>query len=431
MSSDHTKIHIWVKNNRLINGGFHSRIASSSVFLKDAIMSSSHRFSWSDPFQLESQLTDDERQVSEAARAYCQERLLPRVTDAFLHETTDRAIFNEMGELGLLGATIPEQYGGAGLNYVCYGLVAREVERVDSGYRSMMSVQSSLVMVPINDFGTEAQKQKYLPKLARGEWVGCFGLTEPNHGSDPGSMITRAKKVPGGYRLSGAKMWITNSPIADVFVVWAKDDAGAIRGFILEKGWKGLSAPAVHGKVGLRASITGEIVMDEVFCPEENAFPEVRGLKGPFTCLNSARYGIAWGALGAAEDCYTRARQYVMDRQQFGRPLAANQLIQKKLADMMTEISLGLQGCLRLGRMKDEGTASVEITSILKRNSCGKALDIARMARDMMGGNGISAEYGVARHLVNLEVVNTYEGTHDVHALILGRAITGIAAFSN
>jgi glutaryl-CoA dehydrogenase len=336
-----------------------------------------------------------------------------------------------MGELGLLGATIPETYGGAGLNYVCYGLVAREVERVDSGYRSMMSVQSSLVMLPIHEFGSQAQKQKYLPKLATGEWIGCFGLTEPNYGSDPGSMITRAKKVAGGYSLSGAKMWITNSPIADVFVVWAKDDAGAIRGFILEKGWKGLSAPAIHGKVGLRASITGEIVMDEVFVPEECAFPDVRGLKGPFTGLNSARYGIAWGALGAAEDCFQRARQYVMDRQQFGRPLAANQLIQKKLADMLTEISLGLQGCLRLGRMKDEGTASVDITSILKRNSCGKALDIARMARDMMGGNGISDEFGVARHLVNLEVVNTYEGTHDVHALILGRAITGIAAFSN
>jgi glutaryl-CoA dehydrogenase len=286
-------------------------------------------------------------------------------------------------------------------------------------------------MLPINEFGTEAQKQKYLPKLATGEWVGCFGLTEPNHGSDPGSMITRARKVAGGYSLSGSKMWISNSPIADVFLVWAKDDEGAIRGFVLEKGWKGLTAPAVHGKVGLRASITGEIVMDEVFCPEENAFPEVRGLKGPFTCLNSARYGIAWGALGAAEDCYLRARQYVLDRQQFGRPLAANQLIQKKLADMVTEISLGLQGCLRLGRMKDEGTASVEITSILKRNSCGKALDIARVARDMMGGNGISDEYGVARHLVNLEVVNTYEGTHDIHALILGRAITGIAAFAN
>jgi glutaryl-CoA dehydrogenase len=388
------------------------------------------RFSWEDPFHLDAQLTDDERQVRDAAHSYCQEKLLPRVTEAFRHEKTDVGIFREMGELGLLGPTIPEAYGGSGLNYVCYGLVAREVERVDSGYRSMMSVQSSLVMVPINEFGSEAQKQKYLPKLATGEWIGCFGLTEPNHGSDPGSMVTRAKKVAGGYSLSGAKMWITNSPIADVFVVWAKDDEGAIRGFILEKGMKGLSAPAIHSKVGLRASITGEIVMDGVFCPEENAFPEVRGLKGPFTCLNSARYGIAWGALGAAEDCYFRARQYVMDRQQFGRPLAANQLIQKKLADMLTEISLGLQGCLRLGRMKDEGTAAVEITSILKRNSCGKALDVARLARDMMGGNGISDEFGVARHLVNLEVVNTYEGTHDVHALILGRAITGIAAFN-
>src|SRR6187455_2293629 len=335
-----------------------------------------------------------------------------------------------MGELGLLGATIPEQYGGGGMNYVSYGVVAREVERVDSGYRSMMSVQSSLVMVPINEFGTEAQKQKYLPKLARGEWIGCFGLTEPNHGSDPGSMITRAKKVPGGYSLSGSKMWITNSPIADVFVVWAKEGED-IRGFVLDKGMKGLSAPAIHGKVGLRASITGEIVMDNVFCPEENAFPEVQGLKGPFTCLNSARYGISWGALGAAEDCWLRARTYVLERKQFGRPLAANQLIQKKLADMQTEITLGLQGCLRLGRMKDEGTASVEITSILKRNSCGKALDIARMARDMMGGNGITDEFGVIRHMVNLEVVNTYEGTHDVHALILGRAQTGIAAFTN
>jgi len=393
-------------------------------------MSASPRFSWEDPFNLDSQLSDDERAVRDAARAYCQERLLPRVTEAFRHEKTDPAIFREMGELGLLGATIPEQYGGAGLNYVCYGLVAREVERVDSGYRSMMSVQSSLVMLPINTFGTEAQKQKYLPKLATGEWIGCFGLTEPDHGSDPASMITRAKKVPGGYSVSGAKIWITNSPFADVFVVWAKDDEGAIRGFILEKGMKGLSAPAIHGKVGLRASLTGEIVMDNVFVPDENAFPDIRGLKGPFTCLNSARYGIAWGALGAAEDCYFRSRQYVMDRQQFGRPLAANQLIQKKLADMLTEISLGLQGCLRLGRMKDEGTASVELTSILKRNSCGKALDVARMARDMMGGNGISDEYGVARHLVNLEVVNTYEGTHDVHALILGRAITGIQAFS-
>jgi glutaryl-CoA dehydrogenase len=393
-------------------------------------MSASTRFSWEDPFNLDSQLTDDERAVRDAAHAYCQERLLPRVTEAFRHEKTDPAIFREMGELGLLGATIPEQYGGAGLNYVCYGLVAREVERVDSGYRSMMSVQSSLVMLPINTFGTEAQKQKYLPKLATGEWIGCFGLTEPDHGSDPASMVTRAKKVPGGYSVSGAKIWITNSPFADVFVVWAKDDEGAIRGFILEKGMKGLSAPAIHSKVGLRASLTGEIVMDNVFVPEENAFPDIRGLKGPFTCLNSARYGIAWGALGAAEDCYFRSRQYVMDRHQFGRPLAANQLIQKKLADMLTEISLGLQGCLRLGRMKDEGTAAVELTSILKRNSCGKALDVARLARDMMGGNGISDEYGVARHLVNLEVVNTYEGTHDVHALILGRAITGIQAFS-
>jgi glutaryl-CoA dehydrogenase len=397
---------------------------------QDPTMASHAKFSWEDPLQLNDQLTEDERAVRDAAHNYCQERLLPRVTEAFRHEKTDRAIFSEMGDLGLLGATIPEAYGGAGLNYVCYGLVAREVERVDSGYRSMMSVQSSLVMVPINEFGTEAQKQKYLPKLARGEWVGCFGLTEPNHGSDPGSMITRAKKVPGGYSLTGAKMWITNSPIADVFVVWAKDDEGAIRGFILDKGAKGLSAPAIHSKVGLRASITGEIVMDEVFCPDENAFPEVRGLKGPFTCLNSARYGIAWGALGAAEDCFTRARQYVLDRKQFGRPLAANQLIQKKLADMLTEISMGLQGCLQLGRMKDAGTASVEVTSIMKRNSCGKALDIARLARDMMGGNGISDEFGVARHLVNLEVVNTYEGTHDIHALILGRAITGIQAFS-
>ena len=387
------------------------------------------QFNWSDPLLLDTQLGEDERMVKEAAAAYCQDKLAPRVLAAFRNESTDPAIFREMGELGLLGATIPAEYGGAGLNYVAYGLIAREVERVDSGYRSMMSVQSSLVMVPIFEFGSEAQKRKYLPRLATGEWIGCFGLTEPNHGSDPGSMITRATKVDGGYALSGAKMWITNSPIADVFVVWAKLD-GAIRGFILEKGWKGLTAPAIHGKVGLRASITGEIVMDEVFVPEENLMPGVQGLKGPFTCLNSARYGIAWGALGAAEDCWHRARQYVLDRQQFGRPLAANQLIQKKLADMQTEITLGLQGCLRLGRMKDEGSAAVEITSIMKRNSCGKSLDIARMARDMMGGNGISDEYGVARHLVNLEVVNTYEGTHDIHALILGRAQTGIQAFS-
>ncbi len=391
-------------------------------------------FQWDDPLLLDQQLSSDERAVRDAAREYCQGRLAPRVLEAFRRETTDPAIFREMGELGLLGPMIPEAYGGSGLNYVCYGLIAREVERIDSGYRSMMSVQSSLVMVPIHEFGTEALKQKYLPKLASGQWIGCFGLTEPNHGSDPGSMITRAKRVSGGYELSGSKMWISNSPIADVFVIWAKVDDGAgpsqIRGFVLDKGARGLSAPAIHGKVGLRASITGEVVMDRVFCPEENAFPEVRGLKGPFTCLNSARYGIAWGALGAAEDCWHRARQYVLDRQQFGRPLAANQLIQKKLADMQTEITLGLQGCLRLGRMKDDGTAAVEITSIMKRNSCGKALDIARVARDMLGGNGISDEFGVIRHLVNLEVVNTYEGTHDVHALILGRAQTGIQAFA-
>ncbi|KWK82617.1 acyl-CoA dehydrogenase [Burkholderia ubonensis] len=389
-------------------------------------------FHWDDPLLLDQQLTEDERMVRDAARAYAQDKLAPRVTDAFRHERTDVGIFREMGELGLLGPTIPEQYGGPGLNYVSYGLIAREVERVDSGYRSMMSVQSSLVMVPICEFGSDAQKERYLPKLATGEWIGCFGLTEPNHGSDPGSMITRAKKVSGGYSLSGSKMWITSSPIADVFVVWAKleeDGHDTIRGFILEKGWKGLSAPVIHGKVGLRASITGEIVLDDVFVPDENRLPHVGGLRGPFTCLNSARYGIAWGALGAAEACWHTARQYVLDRKQFGRPLAANQLIQKKLADMQTEITLGLQGVLRLGRMKDEGTAAVEITSIMKRNSCGKALDIARLARDMLGGNGISDEFCVARHLVNLEVVNTYEGTHDIHALILGRAQTGIQAF--
>ncbi len=387
------------------------------------------QFHWDDPLLLEQQLSAEERMVRDAAAVYCQQKLMPRVLEAFRHEKTDVGIFREMGELGLLGPTIPPEYGGAGLSYVSYGLIAREVERVDSGYRSMMSVQSSLVMVPIYEFGSEAQRQKYLPKLASGEWVGCFGLTEPDHGSDPGSMVTRAKKVDGGYSLTGAKMWITNSPLADVFVVWAKDDAGAIRGFILEKEWKGLSTPAIHGKVGLRASTTGEIVMDQVFVPEENIFPQVRGLKGPFTCLNSARYGIAWGALGAAEFCWHTARQYTLDRTQFGKPLAGTQLVQKKLADMQTEITLGLQGCLRLGRMKDEGTAAVEITSIMKRNSCGKALDIARVARDMLGGNGISDEYGVIRHLVNLEVVNTYEGTHDIHALILGRAQTGIQAF--
>ncbi|RZL08370.1 MAG: acyl-CoA dehydrogenase [Rubrivivax sp.] len=395
-------------------------------------MNSSNKptFQWEDPFWLHSQLTAEERQVQEAAAAYAQGRLMPRVRDSFRNEQTDATIFREMGELGLLGATIPTEYGGAGLNYVCYGLVAREVERVDSGYRSMMSVQSSLVMVPINEFGTEAQKQKYLPKLASGEWIGCFGLTEPDHGSDPGGMVTRARSVDGGFELTGAKMWITNSPIADLFVVWAKNDAGKIRGYILEKDWKGLSAPAIHGKVGLRTSITGEIVMDKVFVPVENEFPEVEGLKGPFTCLNSARYGISWGAMGAAEFCWHAARQYTLDRKQFGRPLAANQLIQKKLADMQTDIALGLQGALRLGRMKDEGVAAPEITSLMKRNNCGKALDIARVARDMHGGNGISDEYGVIRHVVNLEVVNTYEGTHDVHALILGRAQTGIQAFS-
>lgn len=386
-------------------------------------------FNWIDPLLLDQQLTEEERMVRDSAAQFAQSKLAPRVLEAFRHERTDPRIFREMGEVGLLGATLPEQYGGSGLNAVCYGLIAREVERIDSGYRSMMSVQSSLVMVPIHEFGSEAQKQKYLPLLASGEWIGCFGLTEPDHGSDPGNMATRARKVAGGYRLTGSKMWITNSPIADVFVVWAKDDDGDIRGFVLEKGWDGLSAPVIHGKVGLRASITGEIVMDNVFVPDDNIFPDVRGLKGPFTCLNSARYGIAWGALGAAEFCWHTARQYTLDRKQFGRPLAANQLIQKKLADMQTEITLALQGCLRLGRMKDEGTAAVEITSIMKRNSCGKSLDIARMARDMLGGNGISDEFGIARHLVNLEVVNTYEGTHDVHALILGRAQTGLQAF--
>ena len=387
-------------------------------------------FNWADPLLLDTQLMEEERMIRDAAAEYAQGRLMPRIHDAYRNETTDPVIFREMGELGLLGITIPEQYGGANLNYVSYGLIAREIERVDSGYRSMMSVQSSLVMVPINEFGSEAQKQKYLPKLASGEWIGCFGLTEPNYGSDAGGMITRAKKVPGGFSLTGSKMWISNSPIADVFVVWAKNDEGIIRGYILEKGMKGLSAPKISGKMGLRASITGEIVMDEVFVPAENEFPEVEALKGPFTCLNSARYGIAWGALGAAEWCWYAARQYTMDRKQFGKPLAANQLIQKKLADMQTEITLGLQGCLRLGRMKDEGIAAPEITSIMKRNSCGKSLDIARMARDMHGGNGISDEYGVVRHMLNLEVVNTYEGTHDIHALILGRAQTGIQAFS-
>ena len=387
------------------------------------------KFQWEDPFLLSAQLTDDERMIRDAARSYCQEKLQPRVLEAFRYEKVDTTIFQEMGELGLLGPTISTAYGGAGVSDVAYGLIASEVERVDSGYRSMFSVQSSLVMLPIEAFGTEDQKQKFLPKLARGEWIGCFGLTEPNHGSDPAGMDSRAKADGKGYRLTGSKIWISNSPIADVFVVWAKDDAGDIRGFILEKGMKGLSAPAIHGKIGLRASITGEIVMQDVFVPEENALPHVRGLKGPFTCLNSARFGIAWGVLGAAESCWHTARQYVLDRHQFGRPLAANQLIQKKLADMQTEIALGYQAVLRLGRMKEEGIASVEATSIVKRNNCGKALDIARLARDMLGGNGISDEYGVMRHMVNLEVVNTYEGTHDIHALILGRAQTGLQAF--
>ncbi len=391
-------------------------------------------FHWEDPLLLDSQLSVEERMVQEATQAYAQEKLAPRVLDSFRHERTDKEIFQEMGALGLLGATSAEQYGGAGLNYVSYGLIAREIERIDSGYRSMLSVQSSLVMLPIEVFGSEEQKRTYLPKLARGEWIGCFGLTEPNHGSDPGAMETRAQLRPdGNYVLSGTKMWITNAPIADVFIIWAKvvggEDDGLIRGFILEKGMSGLSAPVIHGKVGLRTSITGEVVMNDVEVSAKSLLPKVKGLKGPFTCLDSARYGIAWGALGAAESCWHTARQYTLDRHQFGRPLAANQLIQKKLADMQTEITLALQSCLRLGRMKDEGSAAVEITSMMKRNSCGKALDIARMARDMLGGNGISDAFGVARHLVNLEVVNTYEGTHDVHALILGRAQTGIHAF--
>jgi glutaryl-CoA dehydrogenase len=388
------------------------------------------RFRWEDPLQLEQQLSDDERLVRDAAHDYAQSALAPRVLEAFRNEHTDVAIFREMGELGMLGSTLATEYGGAGLNQVSYGLIAREIERVDSGFRSMMSVQSSLVMLPIFTFGSDAQRRKWLPPLARGELIGCFGLTEPGHGSDPAGMLTRARRVTGGYRLSGSKTWITNSPIADVFVVWAKTEDGLIRGFVLEKGMQGLSAPAIHGKVGLRASVTGQIVMDEVMVGEDALLPGVTGLKGPFTCLNSARYGIAWGALGAAEFCWHTARQYVLDRQQFGRPLAANQLIQKKLADMQTEITLGLQACLRFGRMKDEHSATPEITSLLKRNSCGKALDIARAARDMLGGNGISDEFGVIRHLVNLEVVNTYEGTHDIHALILGRAQTGIQAFS-
>ena len=386
-------------------------------------------FKWEDPFLFNDQLIDEERMIRDTARKYCQDKLMPRVLEANRNEIFHREIMNEMGSMGLLGSTIPEEYGGAGLNYVSYGLVAREVERVDSGYRSAMSVQSSLVMHPINAYGSEEQKKKYLPKLASGELVGCFGLTEPNHGSDPGSMETRAKKVDGGYIVHGNKMWITNSPIADVFIVWGKLD-GEIRGFILEKGMKGLSAPNIEGKFSLRASSTGEIVMDEVFVPEENLLPNVSGLKGPFGCLNKARYGIAWGALGAAEFCWHAARQYTLDRPQFGRPLAANQLIQLKLANMMTEITIGLQSVLRVGRLMDDDKSTPEMVSLVKRNSCGKALEIARHSRDMHGGNGISDEYHVIRHVMNLEAVNTYEGTHDIHALILGRAQTGLQAFS-
>jgi glutaryl-CoA dehydrogenase len=406
----------------------HRRQASADPSFKAQRMARVE-FHWDDPLLLEAQLAPEEIMVRDAARAYANDQLAPRILESFREERADPGIFREMGSIGLLGATLPEAYGGAGLNYVSYGLIAREIERIDSGYRSMMSVQSSLVMLPIHLFGNELQRRKYLPALARGEMIGCFGLTEPDHGSDPGSMVTRARSARGGFELSGSKTWISNSPFADVFVVWAKTDDEVIRGFILEKGWKGLSAPALHGKVGLRASTTGQIVMDQVFVPEENLLPGVSGLRGPFTCLDSARYGISWGVLGAAEACWHTARQYVLDRRQFGRPLAANQLIQKKLVDMQTEITLALQACQRLGRMRDAGTAAVEITSMLKRNSCGKALDVARTARDMLGGNGISDEYGVIRHLVNLEVVNTYEGTHDIHALILGRAQTGIQAF--
>ncbi len=387
------------------------------------------RFDWSDPFLLDEQLTEDERLLRDSARDYCQDKLMPRVLEANRHERFERNIFNEMGELGLLGCTI-QGYGCAGVNQVSYGLIAREIERVDSSYRSMMSVQSSLVMYPIYTFGSEAQRQKYLPKLAKGEWIGCFGLTEPDHGSDAGAMKTRAKKVDGGYKLTGAKNWITNSPVADVLLVWAKDEGGVIRGFIVEKGAAGLAAPKIEGKFSLRASITGMIQMDGVFVPEENVLPNVTGLKGPFSCLNKARYGISFGALGAAEYCWHAARRYTLERTQFNRPLAANQLIQKKLVDMQTDIALALQASLRVGRLLDEDKAAPEMISIVKRNNCGKALEIARIARDMHGGNGISDEYHVIRHAMNLEAVNTYEGTHDVHALILGRAITGIQAFS-
>ncbi len=391
---------------------------------------SKQTFQWEDPLLLDDMLTEEERLVRDSARAYAQDKLMPRILEANRHEIFHREIMTEMGELGFLGPTTPEEYGGAGVNYVCYGLVAREVERVDSGYRSAMSVQSSLVMYPITAYGSEEQKKKYLPRLATGELVGCFGLTEPDAGSDPGSMRTRAKKVDGGYVLTGNKMWITNSPIADVFVVWGKTEDGIIRGFILEKGMKGLSAPKIEGKFSLRASATGEIVMDEVFVPAENLLPGVEGLKGPFGCLNRARFGIAWGVMGAAEFCWHQARQYTLDRKQFNRPLANNQLIQLKLANMQTEITLGLHGCLRLGRLFDDGKMAPEMISLMKRNNCGKALEIARVARDMHGGNGVSDEFHVIRHAMNLEAVNTYEGTHDVHALILGRAITGLNAFT-
>ena len=387
-----------------------------------------NEFQWDDPLLLEDLLSDEERMVRDAARAYCQEKLMPRVREANRHEKFDREIMNEMGALGFLGSTI-EGYGCAGVNHVCYGLISREVERVDSGYRSALSVQSSLAMYPIYAFGSEAQKQKYLPKMATGEWIGCFGLTEPNAGSDPAGMLTRGRKTDGGWLLSGAKMWITNAPLADVLMIWGKDDSGVIRGFILEKGMKGLSTPKIEGKFSLRASVTGEVVMDNVFVPDENVLPNVSGLKGPFSCLNKARYGIAWGALGAAEFCWHAARSYTLDRKQFGRPLAANQLVQLKLVNMQTEITLGLHAVLRLGRLMDEDRVAPEMISVLKRNSCGKALDIARIARDMHGGNGISDEFHVIRHVMNLEAVNTYEGTHDVHALILGRAQTGISAF--
>jgi len=387
-------------------------------------------FNWEDPLLLDEQLSEDERMVRDSVRAFADSRLMTRVKEANRKEIFHREIMNEMGEQGMLGSTLPEKYGCAGLNYVCYGLAAREVERVDSGYRSAMSVQSSLVMHPIYAYGNEAQREKYLPKLASGEWVGCFGLTEPDHGSDPGSMVTRAKKVDGGYVLNGAKMWITNSPIADLAVVWAKTEDDVIRGFVVERAFKGFSTPKIEGKFSLRASITGEIVLQDVFVPDENLLPNVRGLAGPFGCLNRARYGIAWGAMGAAEFCWNAARTYTLERKQFGRPLAANQLVQKKLADMQTEITLGLQGCLQLGRLFDEQKAAPAAISLMKRNNCGKALDIARVARDMHGGNGVSDEYHVIRHVMNLEAVNTYEGTHDVHALILGREITGIAAFS-